>query len=190
MVDRVADRLEPSGFKILFDLIASQPAPLRIAELPYAFQVREAGESKMDGRVVLEYFGLVAAKLSGDLISPRMVFFALVGLSGLAVHMSVLALTQALQVRFWVAQTIAAITAMSSNYLVNNAVTYRDRRRKGWALLVGYLRFAGRCSISLVANVAVAAELHVHGLPWPLAGLAGAACGAVLNYVSTFLGVW
>ena len=52
-----------------------------IKELPYAFQAREAGESKLDGRVALEYLGLVAAKLSGDLISPRMVFFGLVGLS-------------------------------------------------------------------------------------------------------------
>ena len=89
-VDRVAGRLEPAGFKILFDIIASQQAPLRIKELPYAFQAREAGESKLDGRVALEYLGLVAAKLSGDLISPRMVFFGLVGLTGVAVHMGVL----------------------------------------------------------------------------------------------------
>ena len=190
LVDRVASRLEPSGFKILFDLIASQPTPIRIAELPYAFQARQAGESKMDGRVVLEYFGLVAAKLSGDAISPRMVFFALVGVSGLAVHMAVLTLTQTSGMRFWIGQTLAATVAMTSNYLVNNAVTYRDRRRQGAALAIGYLRFAVRCSISLVANVAVAAELHVHGLTWPLAGLAGAACGAILNYVSIFLGVW
>ena len=46
VVDRVAERLEPSGFKILFDLIASQDAPLRIVELPYAFQAREAGQGK------------------------------------------------------------------------------------------------------------------------------------------------
>lgn len=186
--DRAAGRLEPAGFKILFDLIASQPAPLRITELAYAFQARTAGQSKLDGRVVLEYLGLVAAKLSGDVIKPRMVFFVLVGLSGVVVHMSVLTLIHAM--RFWVAQAVAAITAMTSNYLVNNAVTYRDRRREGWALVTGYLRFLVRGSISLVANVAVAAELHVHGLPWPLAGLAGAVCGAVLNYVSAFLGVW
>ena len=186
--DRVAERLEPAGFKILFDLIASQPAPLRIKELAYAFQARTAGESKLDGRVVLEYLGLVAAKLSGDLIKPRMVFFALVGLSGVVVHMSVLALVHDL--RFWVAQAVAAITAMTSNYLINNAVTYRDRRLERWALVTGYLRFLARGSISLAANVAVAAELHVHGLPWPLAGLSGAVCGAVLNYVSTFVGVW
>jgi dolichol-phosphate mannosyltransferase len=187
-IDRVADKLEPGGFKVLFDLIASQPAPLRIRELPYAFQAREAGESKLDGRVVLEYLGLVAAKLSGDLISPRMIFFALVGFSGVVVHMSVLTLAHSL--RFSVAQALAAFTAMTSNYLVNNAITYRDRRLAGWRLAGGYLRFCLLCSLGLAANVSVAVELHAHGLAWPLAGLAGAACGAIWNYVSTFLGVW
>ncbi|HEY1425590.1 MAG TPA: glycosyltransferase family 2 protein [Caulobacteraceae bacterium] len=189
-VERVAPRLQPAGFKILFDLIASQPESLRIKELPYAFQAREAGESKMGGRVALEYLGLVAAKLSGDRISPGMVFFGLAGLSGVAVHMGVLWAAHSLVSRFAYAQALAAFTAMTSNYLVNNAVTYRDRRLKGWRLATGYLRFFVRCSVGLAANVAVAAELHTHGLPWAAAGLVGAACGAMWNYVSTYLGVW
>jgi len=82
------------------------------------------------------------------------------------------------------------VTAMTSNYFVNNTVTYRDRRLKGWRLLSGYLRFCLLCAVGLAANVAVGAELHAHGLAWPLAGLAGAGCGAVWNYVSTYLGVW
>ena len=188
-LDRVAARLQPSGFKVLFDIIASQPEPLRVKELPYAFQAREAGESKMGGRVALEYLGLVAAKLSGDLISPRMVFFGLVGLSGVAVHMAALWAGQ-LALPFAYAQGAAAVTAMTSNYFVNNAVTYRDRRLQGWRLVGGYLRFCLLCAVGLAANVAVGAELHAHGLAWPLAGLAGAACGAVWNYVSTYLGVW
>jgi dolichol-phosphate mannosyltransferase len=190
VVDRVAGRLEPSGFKILFDIIASQPAPLRVKELPYAFQAREAGESKLDGRVALEYLGLVAAKLSGDLISPRMVFFGLVGLSGVLVHMAVLWGGRSLGLAFVYAQGLAAVTAMTSNYFVNNTVTYRDRRLQGWRLAVGYLRFCALCAVGLAANVAVAAELHAHGVAWQIAGLAGAACGAMWNYVSTYLGVW
>jgi len=190
VVDRVAGRLEPSGFKILFDIIASQPAPLRVKELPYAFQAREAGESKLDGRVALEYLGLVAAKLSGDLISPRMVFFGLVGLSGVLVHMAVLWGSRGLGLPFAYGQALAALTAMTSNYFVNNTVTYRDRRLKGWRLAGGYLRFCALCAVGLAANVAVGAELHAHGVAWQLAGLAGAACGAMWNYVSTYLGVW
>jgi dolichol-phosphate mannosyltransferase len=189
-VERVAGRLEASGFKILFDIIASQETPLRIAELPYAFQAREAGESKMGGRVALEYLGLVAAKLSGDLISPRMVFFGLVGLSGVAVHMVVLSATHVLIASFVFAQALAALTAMTSNYFVNNAVTYRDRRLTGWRMLGGYLRFCLLCAVGLAANVAVGAELRAHAAPWWVAGFGGAACGAIWNYVSTYLGVW
>ena len=190
VVERVAGRLQPAGFKILFDLIASQDQPLRIEELPYAFQAREAGESKMGGRVALEYLGLVASKLSGDLISPRMVFFALVGLSGVAVHMAVLWAAHAAAEQFAYAQAIAALTAMTSNYFVNNTITYRDRRLQGWRLAAGYLRFCVLCSVGLAANVAVGAELQAHGLPWAAAGLIGAGCGAIWNYVSTYLGVW
>jgi dolichol-phosphate mannosyltransferase len=190
VVDRVAAKLEPAGFKILFDIIASQDEPLRIAELPYAFAAREAGESKLDGRVALEYLGLVLAKLSGDLISPRMVFFALVGLSGVAVHMLVLWAAQGITPTFAFAQAAAAITAMTSNFFVNNAVTYRDRRLSGWRLGAGYLRFCLLCAVGLAANVAVASELAAHGVPWQAAGLIGAGCGAMWNYVSTYLGVW
>ena len=38
IADRVAERLEPSGFKILFDILASQATPPRVKEIAYAFQ--------------------------------------------------------------------------------------------------------------------------------------------------------
>ena len=188
--DRVAPRLQSQGFKILFDIIASQDEPLRIRELGYAFQAREAGESKLDERVALEYLGLVLAKLSGDLISPRMVFFGLVGFSGVLVQLGVLWAVRFAGLAFGFEQGIAAFAAMTSNFLVNNAVTYRDRRLSGWRLANGYLRFCLLCAVGFAANVAVAAELHAHGLVWWAASLAGAGCGAAWNYVSTYLGVW
>jgi len=187
-IDRVADQLEPSGFKILFDIIASQPEPLRVKELPYAFAAREAGVSKLDNRVALEYLGLVASKLSRGLISPRIIFFGLVGVSGLFVHMSVLLLST--ELRFAYAQALAGATAMTSNYFINNVITYRDKRLSGWKLFTGYLRFCALCAIGLAASVAVGSELEAHGMPRLLAGFSGAVSGAVWNYVSTYLGVW
>ncbi|HVN01951.1 MAG TPA: glycosyltransferase family 2 protein [Caulobacteraceae bacterium] len=187
-VDRVASQLEPTGFKVLFDLIASQPEPLRIKELPYAFQAREAGESKLDNRIVLEYLGLVVSKLSSGLISPRIIFFGLVGASGVLVHMSVLIATT--RVGFAYAQALAGLTAMTSNYLINNVITYRDKRLRGWKLFTGYLKFCGLCAVGLLCSVAVGSELNGHGVPRLAAGLAGAVSGAVWNYVSTYLGVW
>jgi dolichol-phosphate mannosyltransferase len=92
-LDALAPRLSPEGFKILFDIIATARGGLRIREVPYVFSPRQEGASKLDGKVALDYLGLVLSKLTRDLVSPRALLFALVGLSGLFVHLIVLRLT-------------------------------------------------------------------------------------------------
>lgn len=190
VVERIAPRLSTEGFKILFDIIASQPAPLRIIELPYAFRARRMGESKLDRRVVLEYLGLILAKLTYNRVSVRALMFGLVGASGLVVHLAVLRAGLTLGLGFAYAQSIAAVIAMTTNFLINNSVTYRDRRLSGTALIGGYLRFCALCSIGLIANVAVADLVHRHAAAWWIAGISGALFGALWNYVSTSLAVW
>jgi dolichol-phosphate mannosyltransferase len=79
---------------------------------------------------------------------------------------------------------------MTSNFVINNAVTYFDRRKKGLALLTAYVRFCLLCSAGLFVNVAVASFLNDR-LAMPAASaVAGAAFGAVWNYVTTALAVW
>ena len=189
-VEAVAPRLSRQGFKILFDIIASQPRPLRIVELAYAFGERASGESKLDRRIMAEYLGLILTKATGNLVPPRALMFFLVGASGLVVHLTILGALLGAGVVFAAAQAIAAIVAMTSNFLINNAVTYRDRRLHGLALVVGYLRFCALCSLGLVANVSVGDLANRHTSIWWLAGVAGAAFGAFWNYVSTALAVW
>lgn len=188
IVDDVAGKLATSGFKVLFDILASQPRPPRCVELPYEFRPRLAGRSKLDHGVVAQYLSLIAAKLTRDVLSPRAIMFGLVGATGVIVHLAVL--RSALGLGFADAQALAGLTAMTSNYLINNAVTYRNRRKRGWALLTGYLKFCLLCSAGLAANVGVAAMLHEHVPIWWLAGLAGAAVGAAWNFVTTSIAVW
>jgi len=188
--EAAAPRLSIEGFKILFDIIASQPTPLRITEIPYAFAERTSGESKLDRRVVIEYLGLILAKVTYNRVSVRALMFGLVGASGLVIHLTVLRVVLGMGAGFALAQSIAAVTAMTSNFAINNAVTYRDRRLTGAALIAGYLRFCALCSIGLIANVAVAELVHRHTPLWWLAGVSGALFGALWNYVSTSLAVW
>jgi dolichol-phosphate mannosyltransferase len=190
LIDAVAPRLSSHGFKVLFDIIASQPRPPRIIELPYAFAERQAGASKMDGRIIIEYLGLILTKLTGNLVPPRFLMFALVGASGLVVHMAMLYAGRSAGLDFMPSQVIAAITAMTSNFLINNRVTYRDRRLRGLALVTGYIRFCALCALGLIANIAIANLVHEHTPWWWLAGAAGAFAGAAWNYVSTALAVW
>ncbi|HEY3947893.1 glycosyltransferase family 2 protein [Phenylobacterium sp.] len=188
LIEAVAPDLATSGFKVLFDILASQKTPPRYLELPYEFRERHAGESKLDNGVVVQYLGLLAAKLSRDLISPRFIMFGLVGLSGVGVNLAILRLL--LHIGFAQAQLIAALGAMTSNYLINNAVTYRDKRKTGLALLTGYIRFVVLCSVPLAANVAVATMVYERGPSWWVAGVAGAIVAAVWNYVTTSRAVW
>jgi dolichol-phosphate mannosyltransferase len=190
LIEAVAPRLSSHGFKVLFDIIASQPTPPRIVELPYAFAERQAGASKMDGRIIIEYLGLILTKLTGNLVPPRFLVFALVGASGLVVHMAVLYAGRAAGLDFFFSQTVAAVTAMTSNFLINNRVTYRDRRLRGLALMTGYVRFCALCALGLIANIAIANLIHEHTTWWWPAAAGGALAGAIWNYVSTAIAVW
>jgi dolichol-phosphate mannosyltransferase len=189
-LEAVAPRLTTVGFKVLFDIIASQARPLRIVELPYVFRERVAGGSKLDRRMVIDYLGLLLNKLTGGLIPTRALMFGLVGASGVAVQLAAVKGFLGLGLGFSLAQLAGSMVAMTSNYLINNEVTYRDRRKAGWPLVLGYLKFCALCSLGLVVNVAVASEVHRRLPVWWLASAAGAAFGALWNYVSTAAAVW
>jgi len=196
MVEQIAPALATSGFKVLFDILSSQKTPPRYVELPYEFKARVHGDSKLDNGVVVQYLGLLLARFSGDLISPRFIMFGLVGASGVLVHLGILralllvGVTASATAAFSVAQTAAALGALTWNFALNNAITYRDRRKKGLDLLVAYAKFALLCSIPLAANVAVATMLYERGPSWWVAGVAGAVVAAVWNYITTSRAVW
>jgi dolichol-phosphate mannosyltransferase len=187
-LDGVAPRVSPHGFKVLFDILACADPPLRAAELPLVFRPRLEGESKLDRRVVLEYLALLGSKVSGDLISPRALVYALVGSTGLAVHLLVLNGLRSLG--FGEANLLAAAAAMTSNYLLNNEITYRDRRRRGLNLLWGYLKFAALCALGLAINVSVGEFAYEHLHNRDLSAVAGAVAAAAWNYGSTAVALW
>ncbi|MDR3509103.1 MAG: glycosyltransferase family 2 protein [Caulobacteraceae bacterium] len=190
LIDRVAPKLANEGFKILFDVIASQPEPLKIVELPYTFREREAGGSKLDKRIVIDYLGLLLSKLSRGVIPSRALMFGLVGASGLVIHLTTLQLLLPVPISFSLKQFIAAMTAMTTNYVFNNVVTYRDRRKRGLGFIIGYLKFCALCSVSTFTSVAVATMVLSWGAYPLVAGASGAVLGALWNYVTTSLAVW
>ena len=188
LIDAVAPKLAANGFKVLFDIVASQPTPPRCVELGYEFRPRVAGESKLDHGVVAHYITLLGSKMSRDVISPRALMFLAVGASGVLVNVAVVYVLAGMP--FLDAQAIGAVVAMTSNYLINNTITYRDKRKRGLALITGYLRFCLLCAIGLAANVAVANLVFQHVRQRWVGVLAGAGVGAAWNYVTTSLAVW
>jgi dolichol-phosphate mannosyltransferase len=188
--EQLAPSLSVQGFKILLDIVATARGKLRVIEVPYSFGQRLHGESKLDSSVVLDFLGLVLAKLTRDLVSLRFLLFALVGAIGLVVHLVALYAALAFSAPFAHAQAFAALVAMTGNFLLNNLLTYRDQRLKGFAAIRGLLLFYLVCSVGFLANVGVAFSLYDQKPIWWLAGAAGALMGVVWNYAVSSLFVW
>lgn len=179
------------GFKILMDLIASLPTPPKIAEVPYEFRNRVAGESKLDAKVVQEYFVLLLEKLFRGYVPVRFLMFAFVGALGLGVHLSVLGLLFKFDsLSFRAAQTAAVATAMTFNFILNNSLTYRDVRLKGLAFFRGLVIFYLVCSVGAIGNIGIGEYVFKLQDRWWLGGLAGAAVGVVWNYSVSSVFTW
>jgi dolichol-phosphate mannosyltransferase len=188
---RAAPRVWGVGYKLLLDIAASSPTPLRIAERPYTFRPRDAGTSKLDSAIVLQYLELLAEKSIGRWLPIRFIKFALVGMIGVAVHLGLLSLTlDAGNLSFRQGQTIAVLGAICFNFWLNNQFTYRDRRLRGLRMASGLLSFALVCSLGALANVGIGVMLFREHSAWWLAGLAGAAVGSVWNYTMGNLLTW
>ena len=72
------------------------------------------------------------------------------------VHMAVLLASMSLTNSFAFSQLAGAMTAVTSNYLLNNQLTFRDQRLRGVKLFTGYLEFLVISSVGVAANVAMA----------------------------------
>ena len=190
LIDELAPKLSQQGFKILLDIIASSPVPLKIGEISYVFRPRIHGESKLDASVVFEYLGLLVAKWSGDIVSSRMLLFGMVGLSGVVVHLTMLRLFLLGGLAFPVSQAAAMLAAVISNYTLNNALTYRDRRRRGLRFATGLLLFSTFCSVGVLAGTGVSSLFYSQEPEWWLAGLAGAVIGAGWKYITSSMVTW
>jgi dolichol-phosphate mannosyltransferase len=187
----VVTELQTDGFKILADMLSASRGAWNITEIPFTFRKRQHGESKMDSAVAMEFLGLLLARFTGGMVSIRFVLFMLVGLSGvlvqlIATRLGLLLLTDT----FLYAQTFGVIVAMTSNFVFNNALTYRDRSLKGFAFFTGLLSFYAVCAVGAIANVGVANSIFSLINSPEIAGICGALVGALWNFFLTSLVTW
>ncbi len=190
-LQEVVREMQGQGFKILVDLLASSPRPVRLAEVGYTFRSRRFGESKLSVVVGLEYIFLVMNSLLGGIVPVRLALYLLVGTLGLITHLlMLLVLVQAIHLHFVVAQLIATFVAMIENFSLNNRITFRDHRFEGAQILSGGARFVLACGFGAWANVVFAHSLWQSGTEWYLAGLAGIVLGSVWNLSISSLFTW
>jgi dolichol-phosphate mannosyltransferase len=190
VVTLAAGRLSDSGFKLLLDLVVSSPEPLRTAELPYRFSPRLHGSSKLDWRVLWTFAMLLMRQLRGRSFGG-FARFSVIGASGVVVHFAVLDCAQSLLAcSFALAQTLAVLVSMTSNFVLNNRLTFPSARLRGKAFFTGLSRFGLLCAIGAIVNVAVADAMAHESSMRLCAAAAGIVAGALCNYTTTSVLVW
>ena len=134
VLDGSVHKLSAIGFKILADVFASFPPPLRFKELPV--QIRgSSGRREQAG--FADGMGLhhAAARQIGRPLDsgtfPRLLDCRRDGRRRSFLRRSTLVF-QGLHRSFVVGQTAATLCAMTFNYAVNNVLTYRDMRLRGF----------------------------------------------------------
>jgi dolichol-phosphate mannosyltransferase len=138
----VKQQLNGQGFKILLEILAKLRAT-SVMEIPYTFRPRTAGESKLSGKVVLQYVRQVWQLCGTSRHLPVRFFkFAVVGGIGIFINLAAMALLLELtHLRDWRASAIASLAANAQNYILNNSWTYADRPHRGLRKLEGYVSY-------------------------------------------------
>jgi len=152
--------MHPLGYKILVEVIGRGRVRW-IAEVGYVFRERHQGESKVTWRVYIDYLRHLVRLRLDALSTTRFLRFAVVGASGVLVDMAVLFLLsdpRSLGLGLTRSKIAAAELAIISNFLLNDAWTFRDlvgAQRGARHKLRRLLKFNAVCGIGLLLNVAL-----------------------------------
>ena len=185
------EKLQHSGFKILADILALNRGKLNIKEIGYKFRKRLSGESKMSFKIVIELIALILSHLSFRLLSVRFILFGIVGTSGILVQLfSTFILMNIAEFGFLLAHILSVMIAMTSNFTLNNFITFNEKSLLGTNYFRGLISFYIVCSVGALLNVAVADFLFSNLGIWVIASLIGALLGALWNFMLSSIFTW
>jgi len=113
------ETLQPRGFKILLEILAR--LRLRVAEVPFDFGDRFAGDSKASLRQGVHFLGQLAALRFG-----KMSRFAVIGGIGAVVNVAIVWLLTMLGLNYVVAAVVAAEVTIVGNFLLIERFVFPD----------------------------------------------------------------
>lgn len=175
-------RVRLAGFKFLYELLSVSEGKFKAGEVPLNFRPRQRGSSKLDQAIVWDWLVSLLHTVTGRIMPRRAISFALVGLAGIAIHAAIFFILRTTGWSFLSSQIVAVVVAASSNYLVNNILTFRARRLRGIALLIGLVKFLVVCSLGLIANIGVSTAIYANMREESL-GIVAVFAGIVVDFI-------
>ena len=168
------DRINPRGFKILLEFVG-RTRGLKIKEVGYTFKNRIHGETKLSASVIRNYIVALFDIRFGKYISPTFLLYSFVGTTGVVVNlvgfelgkwMKMPAITTGLGKYFDPLDTAVPFgyqLAIISNYLLNNYITFYEKRRKGLENLWGFTVFEFISLFGFIVHTGTYHLLHNNG---------------------------
>ena len=190
--DSLIKKIEINGFKFLYELLALSKGRLLIKEIPLIFKERNYGKSKLDLAIIWDFLISIFHNISYRILPRRAISFGLVGISGVFVQLLItLTLTNIFLIEFKSALPFSVVCAATSNFLINNQLTFRSNRLRNLALLRGLLKFLLVASLPVIANIGIATAFYQYiSSDTFIAQLAGIAIVYAWNYLASSLFIW
>ncbi len=185
--------LSPLGYKILLEVLAKGRIKQTV-EVPYHFEERTRGSSKLGLRQYAEYLAhLIRLSWTTGQFSAW-VEYSLVGLTGAAIDLGLV---------YWAAgragwkvgwALLAAVqAALLWNFLGNQLVTFRRRARSnpaGGKFFLRFWRYEKTCAPGAALNIGLTILLAFRGVPLVLAAGCGVLLDGLFNLLINVPAIW
>jgi len=191
--------LNPKGFKILLEVLAKAKYE-KVCEVPYVFQKRYSGESKLNQKVMMEYVIhlLSLAKETGEI--KRMITFASVGAGGVLVNEGTLYVAYELlklkdlsnEVGLALSAVVGFETSVMFNFLLHDSITFKEfvKKKDMQSKLKRLFHYHNASVAGLVVQIAALLLLTSIGVHYLLANLVGIFLGLGVRYSLSLMKAW
>ena len=165
---------------------------MKVDEIPILFKERLHGFSKLDLPVVWDFFISLIHSFIRRIIPRRAVSFALVGSIGVFVQLfTIYFLMGVLNLDFEQVLPVGVVVAASSNFIINNLLTFRINRLVGKSFFFGLFKFLLVSSLPIIANIGVTnlfySQLSVNTF---ISQIGGILVVFIWNYAASSKVVW
>jgi dolichol-phosphate mannosyltransferase len=185
-------RLAPLGYKILLEVLAKARYD-KLVEVPYIFEEREHGSSKLGPRQYYEYLWHLVRLAAGTGQLRSWVGYGMVGLAGGLIDLSVFyGLVQRAGWRPVLALPVAIQTALLNNFVWNESFTFRSRQALGGqgGILSRLLRYEKVCLPGAAINILLTLLLLSQGVELLWAAAWGLVAGGAYNLLVNIPSIW
>lgn len=140
------ERLKPTGFKILLEILARHP--LRVVEVPFIFGERFAGESKATFKEGLRFIRQLSSLRFGRIAS-----FGFVGAVGTVLNLLIMGVLVHTGMHYVLAAVIAAETTILSNFLMQERMVFHADRDEAHPVRRRFLQSFGFNNLDAAARL-------------------------------------